>query len=88
MLNYTTPEGTFDKLLNAKEISELLNVSKPQAFLMIRRGDFPVVRMGRLVRVRQSDLEEYINNQMSPSKQYSRKLVWGISNEGRGKNEE
>lgn len=72
MLNYTTPQGAFDKLLKAKEISELLNVSKPQAFLMIRRGDFPVVRMGRLVRVRLSDLEDFIRKQTQPSRNTSK----------------
>lgn len=60
-----------DCLLNAKQIAELLNVSKPQVFLMIRRGDFPVVRMGRLVRVRQSAVEEYIVKQTFPSSNLS-----------------
>lgn len=50
-----------DKLLNAQDIAKMLNVSKPQVYLMMRRGDFPVVKMGRLVRARQSDIEEFIN---------------------------
>jgi len=56
---------------------------------MIRRGDFPVVRIGRLVRVRRSDLELYINNQLSPSKRSQRNLGWGftdssVKNESKG----
>lgn len=49
-----------DSLLNAQEISEILKVSKPQVYLMMRRGDFPVVKMGRLVRARESAVEEFI----------------------------
>ncbi|HOR18821.1 MAG TPA: helix-turn-helix domain-containing protein [Brevefilum sp.] len=50
-----------DMLLDAQDIAERLRVSKPQVYLMMRRGDFPVVKMGRLVRARQSDIEEFIN---------------------------
>jgi len=49
-----------DRLLNAQDIANKLNVSKPQAYLMMRRGDFPVVKMGRLVRARESAIEEFI----------------------------
>lgn len=83
MNKYTINSTEIDNLLNAQEISAILNCSKPQAFLMIRRGDFPVVRMGRLVRVRRSDLEEYINNQLSPSKRSQKDFGWGIIKEGR-----
>ncbi|NMC63347.1 MAG: helix-turn-helix domain-containing protein [SAR324 cluster bacterium] len=50
-----------DKLLNAQDIARLLQVSKPQVYLMMRRGDFPIVKMGRLVRVRQSIIEAFID---------------------------
>lgn len=50
-----------DRLLDAQDIAERLRVSKPQVYLMMRRGDFPVVKMGRLVRARQSAIEEFIN---------------------------
>ena len=50
-----------DKLLNAQDIARLLKVSKPQVYLMMRRGDFPIVKMGRLVRARQSIIEAFID---------------------------
>ena len=50
-----------NRLLNADEIAIVLNVSKPQVYLMMRRGDFPVVKMGRLVRARETAIEEFIN---------------------------
>ena len=66
MNNFLLSSDQSDCLLNAKQIAEILNVSKPQVFLMIRRGDFPVVRMGRLVRVRRSAIEDYIIKQTLP----------------------
>ncbi len=57
-----------NKLLNAQEIAEILNISKPQAYLIMRRGDLPVVRIGRLARVRQEDLDQYVIDQTSYKK--------------------
>lgn len=53
------------RLLNAKEVAEILNVSKSQVFLMLRRGDLPAVKMGKLVRVRDVDLEKFICGRLS-----------------------
>lgn len=55
-----------DKLLNAQDIARLLKVSKPQVYLMMRRGDFPIVKMGRLVRARQSTIEAFIDKSTLP----------------------
>ena len=49
-----------DKLLNAQDIAKILKVSKPQVYVMMRRGDFPVVKMGRLVRARASAIQDFI----------------------------
>lgn len=61
MSNFNPTNNYSDKLLNAQDIAKMLQVSKPQVYLMMRRGDFPVVKMGRLVRARQSAIEEFIN---------------------------
>ena len=60
MMNNFQSGSYIDKLLNAQEIAHILNVSKPQVYLMMQRGDFPVVKMGRLVRARESAIEEFI----------------------------
>ncbi len=57
-----------NKLLNAQEIAEILNISKPQAYLIMRRGDLSVVRIGRLARVRQEDLDQFVIDQTSIKK--------------------
>ncbi|NLN70317.1 MAG: helix-turn-helix domain-containing protein [Chloroflexi bacterium] len=56
-----------DRLLDAQDIAERLRVSKPQVYVMMRRGDFPIVKMGRLKRVRQADIEEFINRSTLPT---------------------
>lgn len=47
------------KLLKAKEVAEILQVSRSMAYRMMQRGEIPTVRVGSAVRVRGSDLEEY-----------------------------
>lgn len=48
------------KLLKAKEVADVLQVSRSLAYQMMRRGEIPTVRVGSAVRVRRSDLEEFI----------------------------
>ena len=47
-------------LLNAKQVAERLGISKEHAYSIMRRGDIPVVRMGRSVRVRPDHLKKFI----------------------------
>lgn len=49
-----------NKLMNAKEVARILNISVAHAYVLMRRGDFPAIRMGKSVRVRPEDLEEYV----------------------------
>lgn len=48
------------KLLTATQVAEKLNTSKAFAYTLLRRGEMPVVRMGKTVRVRPEDLEQFI----------------------------
>jgi excisionase family DNA binding protein len=47
-------------LLTASQVAEILNTSKSFAYALMNKGEIPVVRLGKSVRVRQEDLEEYI----------------------------
>ncbi len=49
-----------NRLLKAKEVSETLQVSRSQVYRMMQLGEIPTVRVGTAVRVRPSDLEEFI----------------------------
>ena len=48
------------RLLKATEVADLLQVSRAHAYNLMRRGEIPTGRMGSAVRVRGSDLEEFI----------------------------
>ncbi|MBT4511961.1 MAG: helix-turn-helix domain-containing protein [Chloroflexi bacterium] len=49
-----------NQLLTAVQVAERLNTSKAFAYTLLRRGEMPVVRMGKTVRVRPEDLEMFI----------------------------
>ncbi len=51
-------------LLKAKEVAERLNISRSQAFYLMRNGDIATVRFGKLTRVRPEDLEAFIENNL------------------------
>lgn len=57
-----------NRLLKAKEVAERLNVSRSQAFALMRNGDIPTVRFGKLTRVRPEDLEEFIQMNLTDRK--------------------
>jgi excisionase family DNA binding protein len=48
------------KLLDVKEIALILNISKSYVYELIRRGQLPVVRFGRAVRVPERAVYRYI----------------------------
>jgi excisionase family DNA binding protein len=48
------------KLLKADEVAELLSVSRSFAYALMQSGQLPTVHLGRSVRVRPEDLEEFI----------------------------
>jgi excisionase family DNA binding protein len=56
--------NTEEALLTPGEVAEKLKISKAMAYLIIKRGDMPAVRIGSLVRVRRADLERYIMEKM------------------------
>ena len=49
-----------NQFLRAAEIAKYLNISKPEAYRLIKIGEIPVIRIGRLVRVKFSDLDNFI----------------------------
>jgi len=48
-------------LLTIPEAARLLRVSRAQAYQLAARGDLPVVRIGRSVRVRADRLERWLD---------------------------
>jgi excisionase family DNA binding protein len=52
-----------EKLLNVKDVEDRLNIRQSTLRAWIFQGKIPVVHIGRLVRVKESDLERWIKDQ-------------------------
>jgi excisionase family DNA binding protein len=59
-----------EHLLNCTELAQILNLSRKHLYRLMQRGEIPVIRFGRSVRVRPADLEAFI---------YERSLDYGKS---------
>ena len=51
-----------ERLLTRNEVCDLLRCSMPTLDRMIKRGDLPVVRVGRRVLLRESTVNEWIRS--------------------------
>ncbi len=49
-----------ETLLTGKDVAKILQFSLRWIYKLMERGDIPIVRIGRAVRVRPEDLEDYI----------------------------
>ncbi|KAA9012403.1 helix-turn-helix domain-containing protein [Niallia endozanthoxylica] len=50
------------KLLSVPEVARVLNIKEDRAYKLIRAGNLPSVRIGRLVRVDESKLQKWIES--------------------------
>lgn len=64
-LIYTHP----DKLLKPVEVAEILNISLGFTYRLMRKGKIRTVAMEGARRVRPEDLQNYIENCLTPPKQ-------------------
>lgn len=53
-----------DTLLTAAEVADTLRVSTMTVYRLIRSGELPAVRVGRNYRVRERDLDAYLESQV------------------------
>jgi excisionase family DNA binding protein len=49
-------------LLKAKDVAEILNISRLRAYHFMQIGEIPTVRIGKLRRVKPEDLNKYIES--------------------------
>ena len=54
-----------DKLLTRAEAQQVLRVSTCTMFNLIRTQEVPAIKIGRSYRIRQSDLNKYLEKQKS-----------------------
>ena len=60
MARESSPGGP--RFLTASEAAERMRVSKMTVYRLIRSGKIRAVQIGKAYRVRESDLEEYLNS--------------------------
>lgn len=52
---------SYPVILTAKEISEILKISKPTAYELMEKNDFPLIRIGRCKRVLRDEFFVWIS---------------------------
>jgi len=62
--NLSIEETSLFRLLNAKDIAVALNIGLSTVYLLLERGELPSIRIGRSVRIRPDDLEEFIESKV------------------------
>lgn len=48
---------------NIEDIISILNIGRNSAYNLIKENSFPVVRIGKLIRIPKEPFEEWMNNQ-------------------------
>lgn len=54
------------RLLKATEVANILNISRAMAYRLMQQGDIRTVRISGIRRVRATDLEKYIEDNLYP----------------------
>lgn len=52
-------------LLTGNDVANILKVSRSFAYLLMKRGEIPSLRLGRSIRVRPVDLDNFITSRVS-----------------------
>jgi excisionase family DNA binding protein len=58
-------------LYRAEQVAEILQVSKPFVYQLIREDKLPSIKMGKSVRLRPSDLEVFIEARLTAAESTS-----------------
>ena len=53
-----------DVILTIPEVAKLLKLSRSKVYLLVTQKKIPYIRIGRNVRIRQSDLETWLNQRV------------------------
>ena len=57
-----------ETMLSLKELCAMLNINYMTGYLMVRRGDIPSIKVGRVYRIPKEKLNEYIEKGLAVSK--------------------
>ena len=63
--NATLFQYPIERLFKPEEVASILSISRSYAYTLLKTGELPAVRLGRSVRVRPKDLENYISTNVT-----------------------
>lgn len=69
MDNQYSSANKSNRLLKATDVAKHLSISRSKAYQLMLRGDIPTVRFDGSVRVRERDLEEFVQRSWTGWKQ-------------------
>ena len=52
-----------DNLMTIAELREFLNISRTKAYELVRSPNFPIIRVGKCIRICKKDLFEWLHSQ-------------------------
>ena len=55
---------TSDDLLRPEQVGKILGVGRTKLYEMLRAGELPVIRIGRLVRIPRSELDRWLGERL------------------------
>jgi excisionase family DNA binding protein len=61
-------------LLKATEAGKLLGLGRSKIFAMMAAGEFPVIRIGRSIRIPREALEQWVRDQTTEAEQLKRRF--------------
>ncbi len=64
---YETIFEEYPKMLTVEEMCEILNIAKETGYRMIRRGEFEVLKLGRVIRIPKNQVLKYIIDNLEKS---------------------
>ncbi|MEO7572627.1 MAG: helix-turn-helix domain-containing protein [Acidimicrobiales bacterium] len=59
------PPAPHPRLLTPNEVAELLRVSSMTVYRLIKAGDLPAARIGKSFRIREADVDAYLQARFS-----------------------
>lgn len=69
------------KLLKGDQVAELLNISRSQAYGMMKRGEIQIIRFGKCVRVKEEDLIRFLDQNKVASNYRSNPDLFNVPDE-------
>ena len=58
-----SPQSAAQTWLSIRQLQDLLNIGHTRAYSLVASGEIPSVKIGRIIRINQQDLSDWLNQQ-------------------------